>query len=103
LAGVQLAWYSVAVARRPTFRVAVIDYGAALGVVFVAAVYAYVRWRAPGMGWLIGAVLVSLAAGLVQGMRLAPHRWFNHNDLYHVIQMVALYLFYRGGVLLADR
>jgi hypothetical protein len=39
----------------------------------------------------------------VQARRLAPHRLFNHNDLYHVIQMVALYAFYRGGLQLVDR
>jgi hypothetical protein len=48
-------------------------------------------------------VLVSLVAAIVQARRLAPHRQFNHNDLYHVIQMVALYAFYRGGTLLLDR
>jgi hypothetical protein len=42
-------------------------------------------------------------AGIVQARRLALHRLFNHNDLYHVIQMVALYTFYRGGLLLVDR
>jgi len=34
---------------------------------------------------------------------IAPHRYFNHTDLCHVIQMVALYLFFRGGALLVDR
>ena len=61
------------------------------------------RRRAPGMAWLIVGVLVSLVAGIVQARRLALHRHFNHNDLYHVIQMAALYAFYRGGALLVDR
>ena len=55
------------------------------------------------MAWLIAGVLVSLVAGIVQARRLALHRHFNHNDLYHVIQMAALYAFYRGGALLVDR
>ena len=41
--------------------------------------------------------------GEPEARRLALHRHFNHNDLYHVIQIVALYLFYRGGALLVDR
>jgi hypothetical protein len=52
---------------------------------------------------MIAGVLVSFVAGLVQAFRVSPNRWFNHNDLYHVIEIVALYLFYRGGVLLVDR
>ena len=55
------------------------------------------------MAWLITGVLVSLVAAIVQARRLALHRHFNHNDLYHVIQMAALYAFYRGGAVLVDR
>ena len=102
-AGIKLAVFIVRVARHPEFRVAAADYGAALAIVLAAAAYMAVRHRAPGMSWLIVGVLVSLVAGIVQARRLALHRQFNHNDLYHVIQMAALYAFYRGGALLVDR
>jgi hypothetical protein len=102
-AGLKLLAYFVNIARRPDFRVAATDYGAALAVLLVGALYAMIRWRLPGMGWMVAGVGVSLVAGLVQARRIAPHRYFNHNDLFHVVQMVALYLFYRGGALLVDR
>ena len=88
---------------QPEFRVVAIDYGVALAVLLAGAIYGLLRWDEPGATWLISGVAVSLVAGLVQGLRLAPHRWFNHNDLFHVIQTVALYLFFRGGALLVDR
>ena len=103
LAGLKLLAFMVRVARRPEFRVAAADYGAALAVLFAAAVYAAFRWRASAAPWLIAAVLVSLVAGVAQARRVGFHRHFNHNDLYHVIQLVALYAFYRGGALLVDR
>ena len=90
-------------AREPEFRVAAADYGGALAILLAGAAYEMFRRRAPGMMWLIGGVLESLVAGIVQARRLALHRQFNHNDLYHVIQMAALYAFYRGGALLVDR
>jgi len=99
----KLIVFIVRVARSPEFRVAAADYGAALAILLVGAAYEMFRRRAPGMTWLIAGVLVSLVAGIVQARRLALHRHFNHNDLYHVIQMAALYTFYRGGVLLVDR
>jgi len=99
----KLLWYTVAVARRPDFRLAAADYGGALAILLAGAVYARVRWGEPGAPWLIAGVLVSLAAGVVQGRRVSVHRHFNHNDLYHVIQIAALFLFYRGGTLLVDR
>jgi hypothetical protein len=103
LAGLKLVVFIVRVARQPEFRVAAADYGAALAILLAGAAYEMFRRRAPGTTWLIAGVLVSLVAGIVQARRLAPHRHFNHNDFYHVIQMAALYAFYRGGALLADR
>ena len=103
VAGLKLLAYLVSVARRPEFRVASADSGGALVVLLVAALYAIARWHAAGMRWLVAGVAVSLVAGLVQVRRIAFHRHFNHNDLFHVIQMVALYLFFRGGALLVDR
>jgi hypothetical protein len=102
-AGIKLVAFIVRVARRPEFSVAAADYGGALAILLVGAAFMAVRYRTPGMAWLIAGVLVSLAAGIVQARRLALHRHFNHNDLYHVIQMAALYAFYRGGALLVDR
>jgi general stress protein CsbA len=102
-AAIKLVVFIVRVARQPEFRIAAADYGGALAIVLVGAAYMAVRRQAPGMTWLIAGVLVSLVAGIVQARRLALHRHFNHNDLYHVIQMAALYAFYRGGVLLVDR
>ena len=102
-AGIRLVIFIERVTRQPEFRVAAGDYGVALAIVLVAAAYEMFRRRSPGMAWLIAGVLVSLVAAIVQARRLALHRHFNHNDLYHVIQMAALYAFYRGGLLLADR
>jgi hypothetical protein len=103
LAAAKLATYTITVTRRPDFRVAAADYGGALAMLLAGAAYAYIRWRAPAAPWLLGEVLVSLVAGVAQARQVAFHRHFNHNDLYHVIQLVAVYLFYRGGVLLVDR
>ena len=100
---IKLGVFVYRAARRPEFSVAAADYGGALAVLLVGAAYEMARRRAPGMTWLIAGVLVSLVAGIVQARRLALHRHFNHNDLYHVIQMPALYAFYRGGALLVDR
>ena len=103
LAALKLLRYIVSISRRPEFIVATADYAGALAVLLGGAVYALVRWRSPGTTWLVGGVLVSLVAGIVQAKRVSFHRHFNHNDLYHVIQIVALYAFYRGGALLVDR
>jgi hypothetical protein len=100
---IKLLLFLGVVTRKPEFRVAAIDYGAALAIVLAGACYRLARWHDAAATWLIAGVLVSLIAGLIQARRVSPHRWFNHNDLYHVIEIVALYLFFRGGSLLVDR
>jgi hypothetical protein len=56
--------------------------------------------RRAGHRWLKRAVAVSVAGLAVLVLKLAPHRHFNHNDLYHLIQMAGLYCLYRGAELL---
>ncbi len=52
--------------------------------------------------WLIVGLVASLVGLVIELCGLDLHQNFNHNDLYHVVQMVALYLFYRGARLLKD-
>jgi uncharacterized protein DUF6962 len=40
--------------------------------------------------------VVSVIGGAVQASGFDLHPHFNHNDLYHVIQIAAMVLFYRG-------
>jgi hypothetical protein len=103
VAAIKLVVFMRRVARQPEFRIAAADYGGALAILFIGALSEMLRRRAPGMAWLTAGVVVSLVAGIVQARKLALHRHFNHNDLYHVIQISALYAFYRGGALLVDR
>jgi len=58
----------------------------------VVAVLHLLKWNP----WIIAGVAVSVLAGLAQASGLALHQHFNHNDLYHVLQIAAMFLFYRG-------
>ena len=51
--------------------------------------------------WLAGAVLISFAGAAIQRSGFTLHKNFNFNDIYHVIQMVGMYFFYRGAKLQA--
>jgi peptidoglycan/LPS O-acetylase OafA/YrhL len=53
--------------------------------------------RREGIRWLKRAIGVSLAGLAVLVLKLAPHPNFNHNDLYHVIQIAGLFCLYRGA------
>jgi hypothetical protein len=48
--------------------------------------------------WLLAGILVSVAGGAIQMLRLAPHPQFNHNDVFHVVQMAAQVCFYKAAL-----
>jgi hypothetical protein len=54
--------------------------------------------RRAGHLWLKRAIGVSLLGLAVLVFKLSPHPHFNHNDLYHLIQMGGLYCLYRGAI-----
>jgi len=89
-------------ATRDQFNLVIADYGAALVAVLLLALFVRPTGLTPAAGWIAAGVGVSVVAGVIQWARLAPHPKFNHNDLFHVVQMAALYLLYRGGLLFRD-
>jgi len=100
LAAAKLAAFWACVWRDDRFIWVVADTGMAF--VLVGLLHA-LRWRRPGSRPIVAGVVLSIVAGLVQASGLDLHRHFNHNDLYHVIQAVAIVAYYRGVRLLTDR
>ena len=96
LAAIKLAAFSAWMLFHDEFVYVVIDSGAAFAVVAVLHL-----WRFNG--WILAGVAVSVLAAVVQASGIALHPHFNHNDLYHVVQMAAMVLLYRGARLLVDR
>src|SRR5687767_14183832 len=89
-AAANLVVYVLWMLKHDEFIYVVVDTGIAFAIVPLAHL-----WRFNG--WILAGVAVSVAAGAVQAGGLAPHPHFNHNDLYHVIQIAAMALFYRGA------
>ncbi len=98
----KLIVYAWTIMARDSFTLVIVDYGSALVAVLLAAWFIRPSGLTPAAGWITAAVAVAAVAGVIQWARLAPHPRFNHNDLFHVVQMASLYLLYRGGLLLRD-
>jgi hypothetical protein len=91
-AGVAFGSYGLWVIRNPVFLMAILAYGAALAVLVGVQLFAR---RLDFGGWLLLAgVVLSLVAAGIQQSGVAIHRYFNHNDLYHVVQAVAVWFLY---------
>ena len=84
--------YGLWVIRNPVFLMAILAYGAALAVLVGVQLFAR---RLDFGGWLLLAgVVLSLVAAGIQQSGVAIHQYFNHNDLYHVVQAVAVWFLY---------
>jgi hypothetical protein len=71
----------------------------------VLALSAWGAWSRGGgpAPWVLAGILVSLVAALMQQGRVALHPSFDHNNLFHVIQMFGMYLLFRAGLEMRDQ
>lgn len=99
----EAAAFSVAAFTTDDFLLPVLDYGISLLFVFVVTL---LRRRAQPLParLILAGVAIAAAAAAIQQSGFAIHPRFNHNDLYHVVQIAANFAFFRGayGVLDVD-
>lgn len=58
--------------------------------------------RHRGHQWLKFGILVTAIGLLIQQSGWSIYEHLNHNDIYHLVQMVGIYFFYRGVLCLHD-
>ena len=94
--------YAVVMFGRDAFEFVVADTGGAMvGLLLLHGWKAATR-NDTASRWVLFAVALSALAAAVQYGRVALHAHFNHNDLYHVVQIAAMVTFYKAGKLMRD-
>ncbi|HEX6098315.1 MAG TPA: hypothetical protein VF432_18490 [Thermoanaerobaculia bacterium] len=89
VAAVKLVVYLTWMAAHDDFIYVVADYGITL---ILAGIFH------PAKKWVWGSIAVSVLGALVQQTRVTIHpHWFDYNDIYHAIQIVALWMLYRAA------
>jgi hypothetical protein len=99
---IKFLFYAYWMISHNEFKYVIYDYAPAMLLIIVLQTSARFKYKAASAPWLISGIVVSFIAAGIQLSGFTIHEHFNHNDLYHVIQMVALYIIYRGVVLLRD-
>jgi len=77
--------------------------GSAASFVVAAIHAAHVRREDHTVSWLAVSIAVTLAGLAVQQSDFPHGLFFNHNDVYHVMQILALYLLFRCARTTRDR
>jgi hypothetical protein len=88
---------------RALWNVTMISIGAGSAFLAAGAMAASIKKTDESRRWFIRAVIVTLVGAIIQQTGFRRGLDFNHNDIFHVIQIGGLYLFFRGARLLKDR
>lgn len=93
-----------------TFTVAFVDfkyvqyhmvYGFIM-VIFSLHLLIYYKTNDNGSRWMLAGVAMLVVAISAFNYRVAPHIWFNHNDLSHILIAISTYLFLKGALQLGE-
>ena len=104
-AAVTLVLYTLFTVVHPDFLVAILFYVPATLICLAGLIRWYRHHGGQDVAYGIAGILISLLAPVVQQLKLSLHPvYLTYNAVYHLILMLALYLFYRGAkqVLLAQ-
>jgi hypothetical protein len=80
------------------FGFALVDVAVTLLLLLGIGLFFTLARRRPFGPWLLAGALASLLGAVVQAFRIGFHPSFNHNDLFHVIQVAGMLFFYRAAL-----
>lgn len=94
------ARYLLSIRGDDDFGPAIVDSGITIVAVTLIALWSFAF---DGTGewppWVLAACAATVVGGWIQYHGKGLHEHLNHNDIFHLLQIVACFLFYRGGLL----
>lgn len=97
-----MVWYAIGIYRDHHFIRAVKFYIPSMFFLLIVMIYSWHSLQNPGANLLVWGVLVAFLGSGIQISGFSLHKYFNHNDIYHIIQIGSMYLLYRGALLVHD-
>ena len=94
---IQLIVYEYWILKKeePKFSNVIVNYGTTMVVgLIIIAIWYFEDSDQKELEYLLLAIIIGFIAAGIQQSGFAIHKHFNHNDIYHVIQMFGLYYFY---------
>ena len=94
---VLFGYYNYKVYKNDSFLIAVKFYLPFIVISLACFIYVFIYKGYVGALFISVGLLVTLFASLIQSSKIVLHRHFNHNDLFHIVQMIGMYLMFEGG------
>jgi hypothetical protein len=98
VAAAKFLFFAVWMASHTDFLFVIVDYAISLAGILALQVRGCFGGCAGSARWIMGGIVIAGLGAAVQIGRVSLHPQFNHNDLFHVVQMVGFYFFFRGGI-----
>ncbi len=92
----QLLFYYYWMFSHDKFMYVIMDYAPSMLMVLVFQVISKFKYNTGSENYFIKGVIISFIGAGVQQNGFDLHTHFNHNDIYHIIQMFGIYMFYKG-------
>ena len=71
-------------------------------IIVFGLLYTRLSVSADGTDMIVLGILISVIAAGVQQSGIVLHEHMNYNDIAHFIQLIAMWCFYRGSLVLKD-
>ena len=92
--------FIAAIFKNDKFKTVVLFYVPGMILVLVMMVVSYFTTHNDGALWIIASIVIGFVGAGIQQSGFSLHTHFNHNDIYHVIQMGGMILLYKGTIVL---
>lgn len=69
---------------------------AILGLMLPSHLLSYLRVKNPGRLWVIAGILSLTLTVVVYNLQISLHRWFDFNDISHAIEIVCVWMMFKG-------
>lgn len=99
----QFAGYVLWMLGHDDFLYVIAEYGTALLLIALVQIASPTARQSSSSGWIVAGVAATIAGAVIQQSGIDLHPRLNHNDLQHVVQMVAVVFLYKGGSRLKDQ
>ena len=90
-------YYNYKIFKNDSFLIAIKFYLPFIIISLACFLYVFIYRGYTGALFISVGLLVTIFASLIQSSKIILHKHFNHNDLFHIVQMIGMYLMFEGG------
>ncbi len=85
-----------------SFLYVVLYYVPSMILILGLKIYSWFSFMDPSSGLIILGIVITFIGTGFQAAKISIHKHFNHNDIFHVIQMISIYVLYLASMKLVD-